>query len=251
MHIYQPTRHQTHTLSALRSPSLTFPIFNLQALSKPILHSTSHTTATMAPITTSSNEANHQALLDKLDIYATPKPFKNPHWKPQGRRNKTLKQIISEAQRKEASILGSQAVSGSSTPAQQSDFASPGAQTPASTIHAQKGTNIAQAAQRLDRLVLERSLGVPKPQAHDTQSNGGPVQSMSMSVTYTNIESAPSLHPSSRKKYCDVTGLPTSYTDPKSRLRYYNSEIYGFVQGLSQGQREGYLAARGAHTVLK
>jgi INO80 complex subunit C len=203
----------------------------------------------MAPITTSSNEANHQALLDKLDIYATPKPFKNPNWKPQGRRNKTLKQIISEAQRKEASILGSQVVSGSSTPAQQSEVTSTGVQTPQSNGNAYKGTNIAQAAQRLDRLVLERSLGVPKPQPQDMQSNGGPVQSMS--VTYTNIESAPSLHPSSQKKYCDITGLPTSYTDPKSRLRYYNSEIYGYIQGMPQGQKEGYLAARGAHTVLK
>ena len=72
-----------------------------------------------------------------------------------------------------------------------------------------------------------------------------------MSVTYTNIESAPSLHPNSQKKYCDVTGLPTSYTDPKTRLRYFNSEIYNYVRSMPQGVTEGYLAARGAHTVLK
>ena len=150
--------------------------------------------------------------------------------------------------------MGSQAVSGSSTPAQQSEFASTGAMTPVSNGSSinphHGGTNIAQAAQRLDRLVLERSLGVPKQAPADTASNVG-VGAPSMSVTYTNIESAPSLHPSSQKKYCDVTGLPTSYTDPKSRLRYYNSEIYNYIRVMPQGQKEGYLAARGAHTILK
>jgi INO80 complex subunit C len=211
----------------------------------------------MAPITTSSNEANHQALLDKLDIYSVAKPFRSSSWRPPQRRNKNLRQIVSEAQRKEASMMGSQAVSGSSTPMPQSGFASTGAMTPVSngsTAH-QGGTNIAQAAQRLDRLVLERNqqtalglLGTNK-QPTDTGSNFG--GGAGMSVTYTNIESAPSLHPSSQKKYCDVTGLPTSYTDPKSRLRYYNAEIYNYIRAMPQSQKEGYLAARGAHTVLK
>jgi INO80 complex subunit C len=211
----------------------------------------------MAPITTSSNEANHQALLDKLDIYGVAKPFRNPSWRPPQRRNKNLRQIVSEAQRKEASMMGSQAVSGSSTPIPQSDFASTGVMTPVSngSIPHHGNTNIAQAAQRLDRLVLERNqqaaLGIPgstkQPTDAGSSFGGGP----SMSVTYTNIESAPSLHPSSQKKYCDVTGLPTSYTDPKSRLRYHNAEIYNYIRVMPQGQKEGYLAARGAHTVLK
>ncbi len=46
-------------------------------------------------------------------------------------------------------------------------------------------------------------------------------------LTYTNIESAPSFHPSSQKKYCDITGLPAPYTDPKTRLRYHNKEVFG------------------------
>jgi len=100
-------------------------------------------------------------------------------------------------------------------------------------------------------LVLERSLGVPKQPAADVASSVGGGGGPSMSVTYTNIESAPSLHPSSQKKYCDVTGLPTSYTDPKSRLRYFNAEIYNYIRVMPQGQKEGYLAARGAHTILK
>ncbi|KIW08231.1 uncharacterized protein PV09_01159 [Verruconis gallopava] len=209
----------------------------------------------MAPITNSSNEANHQALLDKLDIYSVPKPFRNPSWKPPQRRNKNLRQIISEAQRKEASMMGSQAVSGSSTPIPASDFASTGAMTPVSngSVAHHGNTNIAQAAQRLDRLVLERNqqaaLGITKPSGDTGSAFGGGAQSMS--VTYTNIESAPSLHPSSQKKYCDITGLPTSYTDPKSKLRYYNAEIYNYIRAMPQGQKEGYLAIRGAHTVLK
>jgi INO80 complex subunit C len=71
----------------------------------------------MAPLTTASDEKTHQALLDKLDIYAVPKPFRNPNWKPPQRRNKNLKQIIGEASRREASQLVTQNNSGLSTPA--------------------------------------------------------------------------------------------------------------------------------------
>jgi INO80 complex subunit C len=69
--------------------------------------------------------------------------------------------------------------------------------------------------------------------------------------TYTNIESAPSFHPSAQKKYCDITGLPAPYTDPKTRLRYHNKEMFGTIRTMPQNVYEGYLAARGAHTVLK
>ena len=74
---------------------------------------------------------------------------------------------------------------------------------------------------------------------------GGPA------ATYTNIESAPSLHPASQKHYCDITGLPASYTDPKSRLRYVNKEVFDVVRTLPQGVAEKYLEARAAHVVLK
>ena len=72
-----------------------------------------------------------------------------------------------------------------------------------------------------------------------------------MVATYTNIESAPSLHPGEKKHYCDITGLPASYTDPKTRLRYCNKEIFDVVRGLPQGVAEKYLEARGAHVILK
>jgi INO80 complex subunit C len=70
-------------------------------------------------------------------------------------------------------------------------------------------------------------------------------------VTYTNIESAPSLHPAHQKHYCDITGLPSKYTDPKTGLRYHDKEIFAVVRTLPQGVPYNYLAARGAHVVLK
>lgn len=188
----------------------------------------------MAPLTTASDEKTHQALLDKLDLYAVHKPFRNPNWKTAQRRNKNLKQIIGEASRKEASVMATQNNSGMSTPAISN---TEGATTPIGNGGA---PNIAQAAQSLSTLVLEKN-GRAAAGANAT----GPAP------TYMNIESAPSFHPSSQKKYCDITGLPAPYTDPKTRLRYHNKEIFGTIRTMPQNVSEGYLAARGAHTILK
>ncbi|KLJ12355.1 hypothetical protein EMPG_09520 [Blastomyces silverae] len=69
----------------------------------------------------------------------------------------------------------------------------------------------------------------------------GMANGMGPAVTYTNIESAPSLHPSSQKRYCDITGLPAPYTDPKTRLRYHDKEVFAVVRTLGQGVAESYL----------
>jgi INO80 complex subunit C len=188
----------------------------------------------MAPLTTASDEKTHQALLDKLDIYAIPKPFRNPNWKPPQRRNKNLKQIIGEASRKEASQMATQNNSGISTPVVTNIEAT----TPAGNMG--RPPNIAQAAQSLSTLVLEKN-----GRATVEGNVAGPA------ATYTNIESAPSFHPSSQKKYCDITGLPAPYTDPKTRLRYHNKEVFGTIRTMPQNVYEGYLEARGAHTILK
>ncbi|KAF2866002.1 YL1 nuclear protein C-terminal domain-containing protein [Massariosphaeria phaeospora] len=191
----------------------------------------------MAPLTTASDEHTHHALLDRLDIYAIPKPFRNPSWKPPQRRNKNVKQIITDASRKEASVMATQNNSGVSTPVVAGSEAVTGAVTPVSNTH--RPPNIAQAAQSLSTLVLEKNSRAAMGAAN------GPA------ATYTNIESAPSFHPSSQRRYCDITGLPAPYTDPKSRLRYHNKEVYGMIRAMPQNVSEGYLAARGAHTVLK
>lgn len=188
----------------------------------------------MAPITPSGDDS-HQQLLDQLDLTLMPRPFRNPYWKPSQRRNKNIKQIVSEASRKEASVLATQNNSGTSTPQPQSSVGT-GSATPL-PVPAHNQSNISQAAQDLSTMVLERNLQASLP--------SGPM------ATYTNIESAPSLHPAHQKHYCDITGLPAPYTDPKTRLRYHNREIFEVARSLPQGVAEKYLEARGAHVVLK
>ena len=190
----------------------------------------------MAPTTPSADDSQ-QTLLDSLDLTLKPRPFRNPHWKPSQRRNKNIKQIVSEASRKEASVLATLDNSGSSTPQLQSSTMGTGAVTPLPVNGANVHTNITQAAQNLSTLVLEKNLQVPV--------SSGPI------ATYTNIESAPSLHPAHQKHYCDITGLSAPYTDPKTRLRYHNREVFEVVRTLPQGVAEKYLEARGAHVVLK
>ncbi|KAI9820359.1 MAG: hypothetical protein M1827_005981 [Pycnora praestabilis] len=191
----------------------------------------------MAPTTLSSDDS-HQQLLDQLDIAGIRKPFRNPNWKPSQRRNKNIKQMLSEASRKEASVLATQNNSGASTPLPLGTITlEPGTSTPLSTNGSLKQPNIAQAAQSLSTLVLEK--------------NQQAALSAGLMATYTNIESAPSLYSGHQKHYCDITGLPAPYTDPKTRLRYHNKEVFALLKGLSQGTAESYLEARGAHIVLK
>lgn len=197
----------------------------------------------MAPSTPAAEkDDSHQILLDQMDMASQPKPFRSQTWKPSQRRNKNLKQILGESQRKEASVLATQNNSGASTPypastAQGTD----GALTPQVNGGTSRQPNIAQAAQSLSSLVLERNLRATL----EKQQATGPA------VTYTNIESAPSLHPAHQRHYCDITGLLAPYRDPKTRLRYHNREIFGVVRTLGQGTAERYLEARGAHVVLK
>ncbi|KAF2444784.1 hypothetical protein P171DRAFT_463408 [Karstenula rhodostoma CBS 690.94] len=195
----------------------------------------------MAPLTAASDEHTHQALLDQLDIYKIHKPFRNSHWKPPQRRNKNVKQIIADATRKEASVMATQNNSGASTPAIPHTEGATGSATPVG-----RAPNIAQAAQSLSTLVLEKNLRAAGGGLGAANGNGtGPA------ATYTNIESAPSFHPSSQRRYCDITGLPAPYTDPKTRLRYHDKEVFGVIRTMPQNVSEGYLSARGAHTVLK
>jgi INO80 complex subunit C len=190
-----------------------------------------------------ASEEAHNQLLTSLSTTNSPKPFRHPSWKPQ-RRNKNVGQMITDSTRREASLLATQNNSGAATP----QASSTGISTPRH-IAANEGNrgqqNIAQAAQSLSTLVLERNLQNLQNASLPPTRGAGPV------ATYTNIESAPSLHPAGKRHYCDITGLPAPYTDPKTRLRYRNQEIFGVVRGLGQGVAEMYLEARGAHVVLK
>jgi INO80 complex subunit C len=134
--------------------------------------------------------------------------------------------------------------SGAATPqADESGISTTGDATPVSTAADKlQPPNLAQASRNLSKLVLERNLMASKATAA-AGAGAGP------GATYMNIESAPTLaHP---KHYCDITGLPAPYTDPKTRLRYHDKEIFGVLRTLGQGVAEQYLEARGAHTILK
>ena len=190
----------------------------------------------MAPSTPDADA--HQKLIDQLATHSIRKPFRNSHWKPNQRRNKNIKTILGDAVRKEASVMATQDNSGAVTPfPDDTSTSTDGDITPAvSTTSSTQQPNLAQASRNLSKLVLERNM----------RSSGF---STAPSATYTNIESAPSL--AHTKHYCDITGLPAPYTDPKTRLRYHNKEIFGVIRSLGQGAAEQYLEARGAHTVLK
>lgn len=196
-------------------------------------------------------QAAHYALLEELDTHATHKTFRSPTWKPNQRRNKNIRTILGDAQRREAaaanasnSATATPAVDdGAATPADDNGLSTSGASTPAAGAGAPtpQQENLAQASRSLSKLVLEKSLRA-----------GGQGQAMpaaAPSATYTNVESAPSLAP--QRRYCDITGLRGNYADPKTRLRYHNAEVFGLIRALPQGYAERYLEARGAHTVLK
>ncbi|KAI0516821.1 hypothetical protein F5B22DRAFT_606627 [Xylaria bambusicola] len=185
----------------------------------------------------------HQALIDELDIHSIHKSYRNAHWRPNQRRNKNIKTIIGDASRKEASMaVTPQDNSGTATPMQidENGLSTSGTSTPTQSANGSNlQPNLAQASRSLSKLVLEKSL----------RPNASGANSTAPTVTYTNIESAPSL--AHTRRYCDITGLPAPYLDPKSRLRYHDKEVFGFIRSLPHGSAEFYLEARGAHTVLK
>ncbi|KAG6030097.1 hypothetical protein E4U41_000201 [Claviceps citrina] len=194
--------------------------------------------AANAPKEATEAQIQHQKLIEQLDIHAIHKNFRNPSWKPNQRRNKNLKAIVGDASRREASTIATpQNGSGHATPARDDGLSTSGTSTPATSNGRDQPPNLAQASRNLSKLVLEKSLKPP----------GGIAPAPS--ATYTNIESAPSLAHS--KHYCDVTGLPAPYLDPKTRMRYHNKEVFSLIRSLPQPSAEIFLEARGAHTVLK
>ncbi|KAJ7558095.1 hypothetical protein O6H91_04G024700 [Diphasiastrum complanatum] len=68
-------------------------------------------------------------------------------------------------------------------------------------------------------------------------------------ANYMNIESPPSMYPS--KKYCDITGFETPYTDPRTKLHFANAEVFKQIRALPNEYVQGYLALRNAAVVLK
>ncbi|GHJ88203.1 hypothetical protein NliqN6_4605 [Naganishia liquefaciens] len=67
-------------------------------------------------------------------------------------------------------------------------------------------------------------------------------------ITWFTPDAHPSLLPT--KKYCDITGLPARYTDPKTKLRYHDLEVFNVIRQLGPGQDQQYLMLRGAQQTL-
>ncbi|KAI0297489.1 hypothetical protein B0F90DRAFT_888068 [Multifurca ochricompacta] len=67
--------------------------------------------------------------------------------------------------------------------------------------------------------------------------------------TYLSIEAPPSVLP--QRRYCDITGLESPYTDPISGLRFHDKSIYELIKSLSASAAKEYLAARGVNPIVK
>merc|ERR1711934_368571 len=63
-------------------------------------------------------------------------------------------------------------------------------------------------------------------------------------ATYESIAAPPSSLPA--KKYCDITGLPAPYRDPRTGLRFYDKEVFQTIRDLPEGAEQGFLAVRKA-----
>ena len=61
--------------------------------------------------------------------------------------------------------------------------------------------------------------------------------------TYSSIDAPPSLKPI--KKYADISGAVSKYTDPQTGLYFSSSEEYDMIRTFSSDTIQGYLALRG------
>ncbi|KAG8997288.1 hypothetical protein FRB94_001083 [Tulasnella sp. JGI-2019a] len=93
---------------------------------------------------------------------------------------------------------------------------------------------IAKAAEQL-KAVTQLQLPMKEPPA---QEDGDVL------VCYSTIEAPPSLVPA--KRYCDITGLEGPYTDPQTKLRYHDKDIFAHIRTLKPSAVQAYLALRGS-----
>eukprot|EP00695_Tsukubamonas_globosa_P000989 TRINITY_DN1933_c0_g1_i1.p1 TRINITY_DN1933_c0_g1~~TRINITY_DN1933_c0_g1_i1.p1 ORF type:complete len:168 (+),score=20.44 TRINITY_DN1933_c0_g1_i1:53-505(+) len=75
-------------------------------------------------------------------------------------------------------------------------------------------------------------------------------QAVSMDIpTYMNIEAPPSILPV--RKYCDLTGLPAKYTDPRTGIRYHCALQYPTIQSMTPQAVNEYLSLRRSASSIK
>lgn len=67
-------------------------------------------------------------------------------------------------------------------------------------------------------------------------------------ISDSSINAPPSFVPA--KKYSDISGLIAPYTDPQTKLHYHNAEEFQTVRSLPMDLTAGYLALRGASSIV-
>ncbi|KAF2900239.1 hypothetical protein ILUMI_05948 [Ignelater luminosus] len=98
--------------------------------------------------------------------------------------------------------------------------------------HTSKSNNKKRAWKSLKQIIsAERTLPWPEDYVH-----------------YSSINAPPSFKPA--EKFSDLSGLAAPYTDPQTRLRFANKEEYATLIGLPMDITAGYLALRGASSIV-
>lgn len=163
--------------------------------------------------------AANAALIDSMNFADASKPFKNPSFKRgSARRNKATKAIIQAERARFDTQL---------------------------TLYADN----ARAAKAIVDTEMQVDQQNPSLAISDLRTNYKALENGKKIPTFWNIEAPPPLIPP--KHYCDLTGLPAPYTDPKTNLRFHSKEIYAIIKGLPHGAENAYLGLRNAAMVLK
>jgi hypothetical protein len=71
----------------------------------------------------------------------------------------------------------------------------------------------------------------------------------SEAITYSSLDAPPSFTPA--KKYSDLSGLETTYTDPQTKLNYATAEEFQEIRRMPSDLIQGYLTLRKANSMLQ
>ena len=88
-----------------------------------------------------------------------------------------------------------------------------------------------------------------KESTTSTTSMLRPMPSSIRGPLYGSIDAPPSFRPA--KKYSDISGLETHYTDPHTKLNFANTAEYKIIKKLPSDLVAGYLTLRRANTQLQ
>mmetsp|Transcript_15237 Transcript_15237/g.50037 ORF Transcript_15237/g.50037 Transcript_15237/m.50037 type:complete len:127 (+) Transcript_15237:94-474(+) len=92
--------------------------------------------------------------------------------------------------------------------------------------------------------------GVPRPKKLKQILAAEGYEKLSVDTpTYFAADAPPSSYPS--KRWCDLTGLPAPYIDPKTKLRYANASAFRAIRRLPEDSISGLLQLRNALVTLK